>query len=898
MSMPTTSARFLSHHNPLKRQSIYAVGGLLTITIGAFIIWPGLAGRLFASNFLPHLYCYLGKPRLVWTHVVSDSLIALSYLTISVTLGFMVYKGRRDIPFRWMFLAFGLFIIACGGTHFMEVVTVWIPVYVLSGGVKIFTAFVSLTTAVCLPFTVPRVLALVQAEKASEQAHRDLGLANDRLRLAMESGNSVGWDWDIKSGRDSWFGDLTTMFGIPSNTYSGHVEDFRRRIHPKDKGQVWKAVNDAMKSREPYVAEFRVVRTDGAVRWVAAKGKFYYATSGEAERMVGMAMDITEQKRAQESLMLFRRLIDSSNDAFEVIDPKTLRFLDVNEKMCTDLGYSREELLCMSVFDVDPDVNEYLVAEMWKEFGRSGFAILERLHRRKDGSTFPVEINIKYVQLDRGYVVAVVRDITERKQAQQAVRESEERLRLAAEAGNMFAYSWEADTDAIVRSGESARILGVGEATPISGREILAKIHPDDRDRLQATMAGMSPDQPHLQVSYRMIHPDGAVAWVQSNSCAYFDDHGKMLRIIGMVADITEHKAAQEALGRREAELAEAQRLARVGSWQWDPETDTVTWSQELYRITGRDPNLPAVSYKDHHQLYVAESWQRLRGAVEKALQTGAPYELDLEMVRTDRTKRWIRARGEAQRDVAGRVVRLRGTAQDITDLKLAEEAVSNVNRRLIEAQEQERTRIARDLHDDVGQRLSLLALGLDRFKETPAKSANEARGLVDELARATRAILSEVHSISHQLHSSKLQYLGIVAAIKGFCGELSAQYGVEIDFAHDDRPLSLPPEVSLCLFRVLQEALHNAVKHSNVRHFHVQLRSASDEVHLTVADSGIGFDAETAMKGQGLGLISMRERMKLVEGTISIESRRMGGTTIIARVPLRSASDATRVAG
>ena len=522
--MSNTSARLLSHHNRLIHQSIYAIGALLTITTGAFAIWPSLAGRLFASNFLPHLYCYLGRPRLVWTHVVSDSLIALSYLTISVTLGFMVYRGRRDIPFGWMFLAFGLFIIACGGTHFMEIVTVWLPVYVLSGGVKVFTALASLTTAVCLPFTVPRVLALVQAEKASEQAHRELEL--------------------------------------------------------------------------------------------------------------------------------------------------------------------------------------------------------------------------------------------------------------------------------------------------------------------------------------------------------------------------------------REAELAEAQRLANVGSWKWDPETDTVTWSQELYRIVGRDPHLPAVSYKDHHQLYTAESWQRLRGAVEKALQTGAAYELDLEMIRTDYAKRWIRARGEALRDDAGRVVRLRGTAQDITDLKLAEEAIASVNRRLIEAQEQERARIARDLHDDVGQSLSLLVLRLDQIKETPAKSPSEAHDLIEELAQATRGILSEVQSLAHQLHSSKVQYLGIVAAIKAFCGVLSAQHKVEIVFTHDGRPLSLSPEVSLCVFRVLQEALHNAVRHSNVRNFHVQLCNTSDELCLTVMDAGIGFDPETAMKGQGLGLISMRERMKLVEGTIAIESRKMGGTTIIARVPLRSANGGTRVAG
>ena len=143
-------------------------------------------------------------------------------------------------------------------------------------------------------------------------------------------------------------------------------------------------------------------------------------------------------------------------------------------------------------------------------------------------------------------------------------------------------------------------------------------------------------------------------------------------------------------------------------------------WSEELYRIAGRDPILPAVSYKEHSQLYTPESWDRLRAAVEAALHTGAPYELDLEMVCADGTHRWVTARGEAQRDSAGQIVRLRGTVQDITERKRAEEALSSVNGRLIEAQESERARIARDLHDDIAQRLAVLTMALEQVKRLP----------------------------------------------------------------------------------------------------------------------------------------------------------------------------------
>jgi signal transduction histidine kinase len=136
-------------------------------------------------------------------------------------------------------------------------------------------------------------------------------------------------------------------------------------------------------------------------------------------------------------------------------------------------------------------------------------------------------------------------------------------------------------------------------------------------------------------------------------------------------------------------------------------------------------------------------------------------------------------------------------------------------------------------------------------------------------------------------LHSAKLQYLGIAAAVRGFCREFAEQQKAEIDFKSHDLPSPLSPDIALCLFRVLQEALHNSAKHSGVRRFEVRLCETSDEIHLTVKDSGAGFDREAAKESCGLGLISMEERLKLVKGTLSIDSQPKCGTTIHARVPL-----------
>jgi signal transduction histidine kinase len=224
----------------------------------------------------------------------------------------------------------------------------------------------------------------------------------------------------------------------------------------------------------------------------------------------------------------------------------------------------------------------------------------------------------------------------------------------------------------------------------------------------------------------------------------------------------------------------------------------------------------------------------------------------------------------------------------DITERKLAEAALASVSRRLIEAQEQERSRIARELHDDIGQRLALLAIKLAQLQQNPPNSS-ELPSRIGELQNQTSEIAADIQSLSHELHSSRLQYLGIAAAIRGFCREFGEQQKVEIDCKIHDLPVPLSPDISLCLFRVLQEALHNSTKHSGVRYFEVELWGTPGEIHLTVSDSGAGFDIEAARASRGLGLISMEERLRLVGGGLSINSQPKRGTTIHARVRLNS---------
>jgi two-component sensor histidine kinase len=184
MSTPApTPSRLDGMHSA--RHQLYAILLLSTLAILPFLAWPGLRHRLLATNFLPHLYCCLSNPILVWTHVIADGLIASSYLAISFTLTYVVFKAWRDLPFHWILLAFGLFIIACGGTHVMEVLTIWIPVYVLAAAVKLFTAVASVTTAVVLPFVVPRVFTLMEQAKVSEHVTAELRASEERKEALL-----------------------------------------------------------------------------------------------------------------------------------------------------------------------------------------------------------------------------------------------------------------------------------------------------------------------------------------------------------------------------------------------------------------------------------------------------------------------------------------------------------------------------------------------------------------------------------------------------------------------------------------------------------------------------------------------------------------------------------------
>ena len=536
---------------------------------------------------------------------------------------------------------------------------------------------------------------------------------------------------------------------------------------------------------------------------------------------------------------------------------------------------------------------------------REKFRMEYRLRRRDGEYRWILDVGVPRFDQDRSFVgyIGIGVDVTDRKRAEEELRGSEERLRLAAKAGKMYAYEWDPRSDVVTRlSEEYGNTLGlIDPAEQVTRQQLAARVHPDDRARFISSVDQPTPENPTTQISYRVVRPDGALIWLEKSGRAFFDAQGRLVRMMGMVADITEHKRTEQALRESEDKLRLLLDSTAEAIYGIDLEHRCTFCNPACLRTLGYE-RLDEVLGKNmhdliHHTRADGTPFPVEECGVHRVARTGERVHAEDELLwRANGTSFPVEYWSYPQRR-GEEVVRAVVAFVDITERKLAETALANVSRKLIEAQEQERSRIGRELHDDIGQRLAMVAIQLQQVHED-SLVLPEVRNRMGELKKEISGIADDIQSLSHELHSAKLQYLGIASAMRGFCQEFAKQQKVEIDFKAHDLPSPLSPDISLCLFRVLQEALHNSAKHSGVRHFEVRLWGTSDEIHLTVKDSGAGFDRETAKESRGLGLVSMEERLKLVNGTLSIDSQPKRGTTIHARLPFSLRSDSMRATG
>jgi PAS domain S-box-containing protein len=343
---------------------------------------------------------------------------------------------------------------------------------------------------------------------------------------------------------------------------------------------------------------------------------------------------------------------------------------------------------------------------------------------------------------------------------------------------------------------------------------------------------------------------------------------GVMFALLVLVIGLLWERARKR---KAEARLRESEKRFRVMAettptlvWMCDAQGKITYLNERRLAFTGPDPK---AGYGDTWIEYVhPDDVRNVKDAMSHGLKDRQSFSREYRLRRSDGVYRWMFDVASQRLNGDGSFAGFIGSAIDVTDQKLAQQALEKVSGQLIEAQENERRRIARDLHDDICQRLALLSMELDQANRGVNDSTDATKYRLKEIRQHCSEIAGDVQSLSHELHSSRLDYLGIVAAIGGFCHEFSKQHEVSIEFTDRDVPADLPREISLCLFRVTQEALHNAVKYSGVNEYQVELTATAEEIQLGVSDAGLGFDAEVAKGNRGLGLVSMQERVHLVQ--------------------------------
>ena len=605
-------------------------------------------------------------------------------------------------------------------------------------------------------------------------------------------------------------------------------------------------------------------------------------------------MDEAFQAQATDT-QLFRDVFDSSPIGIAVEDLNG-QPLFANPAFCSMLGFSKEELQSKHCVDFSPseDAEKDWILFQQLRSGSINHYQLDKRYFRKDGSLFWGRLSLSLLKASPSpLVVAIVEDITHEKTAEEKVRASEERLRLAQQAARIGTFETDVRTGVVTWTPEMELIYGLPQGGFAKTRTAFQDlIHPDDRQSVDELIESASKSGELTTGEWRVVWPDGSVHWIAGRWQVLLDQSGEPSRVLGVNIDVTDGKRAELALLQMNRALKEQatvlqsrEELLKIFVKNVPAGVAMLDKDMRYLQVSDRwclDYSLDGsqVIGRSHYEIFpdVPERWKEMH----RRAQDGETLRANEDAwERDDGATTWVRWEIRPWRTPNGSVGGILIFAEDVTRRKRMEEALSEMSRKLIESQEEERARIGRELHDDINQRLAMLAVELEQLEENPS----EIRPRLQELRKQTVEISNDVQALSHELHSSKLEYLGVVAGIRSWCREFAERQRIQIDFSEDVSNV-VPFDIGLALFRVLQEALHNAIKHSGVKRLKVQMLERSSEVHLIVSDSGKGFDLEAAKQLGGLGLTSMRERVRLVNGEMEIQSKPMGGTTIYVRIP------------
>jgi PAS domain S-box-containing protein len=761
----------------------------------------------------------------------------------------------------------------------------------------------------------------VQQRTAELQtAHAGAVALQQRYRDLVNSIDGIVWEADAQTFQFTFVSEQAQrVLGYPVEQWVSQPTFWKEHIFADDRE--W-AVNyriSATAQKKDHDVEYRVVAPDGRVVWVRDLVSVV-VEHDEATRLRGVMLDITTRKQNEQVLREQADLLNLTHDTIFVRDLNdVIRYW--NRGAEERYGWTRDEAVGHVSHDLMQTIFPAPIETINAELLGRGRWEGELRHTKRDGSHVVVASRWSLQRDPDGRPIAILEtnnDITGRKRAEDALRASEEQWKAVFENNPTMYFMVDPAGTVLSVNPFGADQLGY-TVEDLIGQPVLKVFQEKDWDTVRQSIEACLRDIGQVRTwEIQKIRRDGTVIWVRETAKAMQRTDGGHVVLIAC-EDITLRKRAEADLG--ESERRHRHIFHATGTSIWEEDFSAVKAAIEDLKRSGvsdlREYLTSSPDFIDRaislvRIVDVNDATLKLFGAASK-------HELlvSLHKVFTPETREVFAgeliAIAEGQTSFEGETVlqRLNGerivalfsvsfppadaafdavlvSIMDITDRKRAEQELEELAGRLINAQEEERSRIGRELHDHISQTLGVLTIRIDQLRDDDATPPAMAAAL-EELRQSTTEITNDIHSLSHRLHSSALDYLGLVPALQRLVKEFSTRHGITIDLAHSAIPAALPSDVALSLFRVTEEGLTNIAKHSQAQSARVHVNGEPDGLHLTIEDAGTGFAMDTLEGRSGLGFVSMRERLRALRGTVRVYSAPSRGTRIEVWVPASS---------
>ncbi|HEX3583026.1 MAG TPA: PAS domain-containing protein [Thermoanaerobaculia bacterium] len=731
------------------------------------------------------------------------------------------------------------------------------------------------------------------ANKSLSTSPASLNEQRDRL-LAHVVFEAV-WERDLRSDELSWEGSVEPMFGYHRDEVVNHVSWWRERVHPDDLGRVEDIVAAAVRGGAPqWSIEYRFRRKDGSWAWVASRAAIQRDADGEARRVVGAMMDITRLKDTESRLRLFTEQIP----ARACVTNRDLRVV-------WDAG---------TAFPDNPTVVGKTVSELFAE-SPDRDRVLEGCRRALAGESAKLQIDdgksAAELQLvpchdPAGEVIGVVGiafDITDRVRSEEQVRAGRRLLQQVLETLPVGVLVVDRAGDVVLHNPSSASIWG---ETIVAGEERWSR----SKGFSHATGEAIAP---HQWASHRAL-TEGRITRDEFIDIDTFDGGHKTIRnyaapirepdgaITGAVIvneDMTESVRAVESLRKTERLLVDAEALGQTGSWENDLAAGDIFATDGNLRLFFGDDAPKGARIDEYLAVIHPDDAGRVTDAREQLHAGLGSGDIEFRVVRPDGSVHWIFGRTNVVRDESGRPLRVYGTNADITARKVAEEELERrtqqlqeLSARLMQSQDEERRRIARELHDTTAQNLAAIRINLSRVESSPAAASDPAfHELLAESIALTNSSIAEIRTLSYLLHPPMIEEAGLLPSLGWYAQGFQERSGIAVSLDLPDELERLPLVTETALFRIVQEALTNIQRHSESNSATIRLRRLPRSLDLEIRDCGRGVPPALRanppmLAAAGVGMAGMRERVRELGGTMRAESDDRG-TSIVVHLPM-----------